>query len=102
MDYARRRCVLLVRSTPESSRPSWRLVWHDEFDGTALDAGSGPRDRWRRLGNGELEFYTDRTDNARLEGGDLIIEARRETFANRDYTSGRLKTQGFGAWRYGR
>jgi len=89
--------------TPELSRPSWQLVWHDEFDGTALDAGKWVRetggDGW---GNGELEFYTDRTDNARLEGGQLIIEARRETFSNRDYTSARLKTQGLGAWRYGR
>ena len=89
--------------TPEASRPSWQLVWHDEFDGTALDAGKWVRetggDGW---GNGELEFYTDRTDNARIEGGNLIIEARRKTFANRDYTSARLKTQGLGAWRYGR
>src|SRR6266487_370202 len=53
-------------------------------------------------GNGELEFYTDRGDNARIAGGHLVIEARRETFSNRDYTSARLKTQGLGAWRYGR
>jgi beta-glucanase (GH16 family) len=89
--------------TTESSRPPWQLVWHDEFDGTALDAGKWVRetggDGW---GNGELEFYTDRTENAHTAGGNLIVEARRETFGNRDYTSARLKTQGLGAWRYGR
>ncbi len=89
--------------TPESSRPRWQLVWHDEFDGTTLDARKWVRetggDGW---GNAELEFYTDRTENARIAGGNLIIEARRETFGNRDYTSARLKTQGLGAWRYGR
>ena len=89
--------------TPESSRPGSQLVWHDEFDGTVLDVGHWVRetggDGW---GNGELEFYTDRTDNARVEGGNLIIEARPETFGSRDYTSARLKTQGLGAWRYGR
>jgi len=88
---------------PESSRPRWQLVWHDEFDGTTLDAGKWVRetggDGW---GNAVLEFYTDRTENARIEGGSLIIEARGDTFGNRDYTSARLKTQGLGAWRYGR
>src|SRR5207244_13556717 len=60
--------------------------------GTGGDGGS----------NGELESYTDRTENARVAGGSLIIEARGETLGNRDYTSARLKTQGLGAWRYGR
>src|SRR5438046_1963079 len=93
----------LFVSTPESSRPRWQLVWHDEFDNPVLDAGKWVRETegggW---GNGELEFYTDRVENARIEGGNLIIEARREKFSNRDYTSARLKTQGLGAWRYGR
>jgi len=56
----------------------------------------------RRLGNAELEFYTDRPENARIEGGILVIEARREQFGNREYTSARLKTQGLGSWKYGR
>src|SRR2546425_6732011 len=83
--------------------PPWRLVWHDEFDGSALDTT-----RWVRetggngWGNGELEFYTDRVENARLENGFLVIEARREPFGNQAYTSARLKTQGLGAWKYGR
>ena len=31
-----------------------------------------------------------------------MIEAREEPFGNQAYTSARLKTQGLGAWRYGR
>ena len=31
---------------------------------------------------------------ARLENGFLVIEARRESFGNQEYTSARLKTQG--------
>src|SRR5207248_10525524 len=30
--------------TPPSSRARWQLVWHDEFDGTALDAGKWVRE----------------------------------------------------------
>jgi len=89
--------------TPQSSRARWQLVWHDEFDGTALDAGKWVRETggggW---GNAELEFYTDRTENARIAGGNLIIEARRETFGYRDHTAARLRPQRLGAWRYGR
>ncbi len=78
-------------------------MWSDEFDGPALDptkwvletGGHG----W---GNAELQFYTDRAENARIEDGHLIIEARREKVGNREYTSARLKTQGLGAWQYGR
>ena len=29
----------LFLSTPESPRPRWQLVWHDEFDNPGLDAG---------------------------------------------------------------
>ncbi len=92
-----------VGGTPEASRPAWQLVWHDEFDGTTLDPAKWVRETGGNgWGNAELEFYTDRTENARIEGGNLIIEARRETFGTRDYTSARLKTEGLGAWRYGR
>jgi len=78
-------------------------VWHDDFDGPALDATKWVRETggggW---GNNELEFYTDRPENARVENGYLVIEARREQFGNREYTSARVKTQGLGAWKYGR
>ena len=54
-------------------------------------------------GNNELQFYTDdRRENARVEGGHLVIEARREAWQGRDYTSARLITKGKGDWTYGR
>lgn len=80
-------------------------VWADEFDYTGLP---DPK-RWtydvggHGWGNNELEFYTkDRLENARAEGGNLIIEARKESFENRQYTSARLVTKGRGDWTYGR
>jgi beta-glucanase (GH16 family) len=91
-------------ATPGVPQPTaWRLVWHDEFDGTALDTTKWVRETGGNgWGNGELEFYTDRVDNARVANGYLVIEARREAFGNRAYTSARLKTQGLGAWQFGR
>ncbi len=90
-------------SIPEWVRPDWRLVWHDEFDGSAIDAT-----KWtleiggHGWGNAEKVFYTNRPENARIEDGQLVIEAHNEKFINRTYTSTRLKTQGLGAWQYGR
>jgi len=90
--------------TPGTPQPTaWRLVWHDEFDGTALDTTKWVRETGGNgWGNAELEYYTNRVENARVANGYLVIEARREAFGNRAYTSARLKTQGFGAWQYGR
>jgi len=81
------------------------LVWADEFDAEGLpdstrwsyDVGGGG---W---GNNELQYYTHkRLQNARVENGHLILEARKETYQNRSYTSARLLTKLKGDWRYGR
>jgi len=95
--------LALAVVAPAAPRSDWRLVWHDEFDGATLDVTKWVRETggggW---GNDELEFYTDRPENARVENGQLVIEARQEPFGGRQYTSARLKTQGLGAWKYGR
>ena len=52
-------------------------------------------------GNQELQFYTAaRSKNVRVEDGILIIEAHRETFSGRRYTSTRLLSKQ--EWTYGR
>ena len=84
---------------------SWQLVWDDEFNYTGLpdsskwnyDTGG---DGW---GNQELEYYTsNRPENARVEGGNLIIETRKEKWKTNNYSSARLITRGKGDWKYGR
>jgi len=81
----------------------WQLAWQDEFDGEAIDRANWTYDLggggW---GNGEMEYYTDRTENARLENGMLVIEARQEKFEGSAFTSARLKTQGLREFQYGR
>ncbi len=78
-------------------------MWQDEFNGPSIDLTNWTYDigggGW---GNNEWQFYTDRADNARIENGVLVIEAREESFNGRDYTSARLKTQGLQEWTYGR
>ena len=80
------------------------LVWEDDFntDGApdaakwTYDTGAGG---W---GNGEAQHYTDRSDNVKVEGGNLVITAKKESFSGSDYTSARLKTQGLFNFKYGR
>ncbi len=89
--------------TPEWEREGWNLVWHDEFEGETLNPEYWTYDiGGHGWGNNELQAYTDRTENVRLEDGFLVLEARAEKFVRRDYTSGRIKTQGRLAWTYGR
>jgi beta-glucanase (GH16 family) len=99
-------CVLLTSNAVAQTNAGWSLAWADEFaqaDGTSpdtnkwvFDLGAGG---W---GNGELQHYTARTNNARIENDQLVIEARAEAFGTSKHTSARLKTQGKWAWTYGR
>ena len=87
-----------------------KLVWSDEFNYTGLpdslkwgyDEGNGCPENcgW---GNNELQFYTsNRLQNARVEKGKLIIEARKEDFSGAPYTSSRLLSKNKCDWKYGR
>ncbi|KQV46789.1 glycosyl hydrolase family 16 [Duganella sp. Root198D2] len=86
-----------------AAKPGWVLDWADEFEGDALDtrkwvaevAGHG-------YGNNEMQFYTARRQNLRVEDGKLVIEARKEAYRGKQYTSARLKTAGLMERQYGR
>ncbi len=85
--------------------PGFELVWSDEFNGDSLDGAS-----WNiavgRGGNGwgnqEWQYYTGRKENLRVEGGNLVIEAREEKYEGSDYTSARIDTAGKHEFKYGR
>jgi beta-glucanase (GH16 family) len=97
--------------SPPASNPQWTLVWSDEFNGPngsspdpanwTFDTGG---DGW---GNHELEYYTNRLQNAQIQNGSLVMTALGETYTGadgvtRNYTSARLKTEGEFAQAYGR
>jgi beta-glucanase (GH16 family) len=92
-----------LEATPIPVPDGWELVWHDEFDGEEIDETNWTYDLggWG-WGNGEAQNYTDRAENARLEDGLLIIEARQERYEGSYYTSARLKTEGLQEFQYGR
>ena len=87
------------------AQSSWELIWNDEFDYTGLPDST----RWsydvggHGWGNQEDQFYTEnREENARADGDHLIIEARKEDWRGRSYTSARLVSKHKGDWTYGR
>ncbi len=86
--------------------PGWNLVWADEF--TQADGSSPDSAKWTYdigasgWGNNELQYYTSRTNNVRIENNQLVIEARQENHLGANHTSARLKTQGKASWAYGR
>lgn len=89
------------------------LQWADEFDGRSLDMSKWRYDTVRNKAgwhNNELQYYSaNRPRNLRLEGGRLIIEARKDPQAIRGfadwggqkYSSARILTKGKASFRYG-
>ncbi len=95
------------------STDQWQLVWSDEFDGPGLNPdnwtcmiGTGNDDPFdyglSGWGNNELQYYTDRPQNVDVQNGRLIITARRENYADRQFTSGRIHSAGKVDLLYGR
>ena len=91
---------------PDNGIPDgYKLVWSDEFGYTGLPddtkwsydiGGSG----W---GNNEAQYYAGkRLKNSEVKDGYLFINAIKEDFEGKKYTSARLVTKMKGDWLYGR
>lgn len=89
---------------PDDYKQGKKLVWSDEFNGTALN-----RENWMYeegfLRNGEPQCYTSRTKNVRVENGCLVLEGHHENYTyggkTTNLTSGSVKTTGKKAFQYG-
>ena len=115
-----------IEATPQAEEyvskvdpEKWELVWSDEFDYTGLP----DPEKWDYevgyVRNNESQYYTQaRKENARVEGGMLVIEAHKEQFPNprynpesrrqmdrrefADYTAASIHTWHKAEWTYGR
>jgi beta-glucanase (GH16 family) len=95
-----------MKSTNISVTVALALVWADEFntDGTpdpakwGYDIGTGSGG-W---GNNELQYYTNRPENASISNGTLKITAKKESFSGSQYTSARLLTKNKFTTKYGK
>ena len=81
----------------------YQLVWSDEFNGSALDESNWtPQIGGNGWGNQEAQYYTDRSENLRVENGCLVIEARKEQYEGNQYTSARIYSKGKREFCYGK
>jgi len=90
----------------------WKLVWADEFD----TPGAPNPKYWdyeiaAPYKNSELQYYTDRPKNVRVENGKLILEAHNEPMTDyknstkmgsAKYTAGAINTRNRITFLYGR
>ncbi len=91
-----------------TSYPGYTQVWADDFNGPSIDQsvwahqnGDGCPNLcgW---GNNELEYYTSSPSNLFFQDGKMIIEARKENFGGRSYTSSKILTMGKKTFKFGR
>lgn len=105
--------VLIIGCNPDETQDVTnfnRLSMHDEFnvDGApdsniwSFEVGNGEAQGIPGWGNNELQFYTDRLENAVVEDGMLKIKVLREDYEGFAYTSARMITKGKFQQKYGR
>ena len=89
---------------PPQTPGAWRFVWSDEFngsDGDPLDSTTwGYETGYVR--NNELQYYSERIENSRIDNGHALIEARRDSWNGNEYTSASRTTKNKKSFLYGR
>lgn len=100
-------CLLLLTFSGIAAAEDWKLVWQDEFDGKGLNF-----QQWEIEvnafggGNQELQIFTERKENVRVENGHLVLEAHKGRHGvagtERDFSSGRVRSKHRGDWKYGK
>ncbi|MWC29584.1 carbohydrate binding domain-containing protein [Paenibacillus sp. MMS18-CY102] len=94
------------KPVPSTTIPDneWQLVWNDEFNEPAIDASKWTLEDTGVVYNNELEAYNP--NNAAIakdgERSVLNIEAKKESYKGKNYTSAKLITQNKGDWTYGK
>jgi len=92
---------------PGGSGAFTKLIWSDEFDYEGLPNPEKWGYETGYIRNREAQYYTKaRLENARVEGGNLVITARKDDYKDGDktypITSASVISKGKGAWNRGR
>ena len=112
---------LLDNSAVDPGPSGWQLAWSDEFNGRAgsppdpntwtHEIGDGTANGNPGWGNSELQYYTDSTENAAMDGAGNLLITVREAGENSglhcyygpcQYTSARLISANKAEFAYGR
>lgn len=81
----------------------WVLDWEDQFNQDGLPNPAIWSYEVGKIRNNEAQFYTKaRLENARVENGMLLIEARKDNFDGNEITSASIHTSGKKSMLYGK
>jgi hypothetical protein len=98
--------VWLTSSTVSEKDPKDQfsnLIWSDEFDvDGALDTKKWVHEVGDSWYNNEVQSYTSRLDNSKVEDGKLKIIAKKESYNGNNYTSARIISNTKKDFTYGR
>ncbi len=91
---------IIIRPKNQDKNKNWKLIWSDEFNEKNINKKDWGFEIWPSgKVNNEAQEYTDNPQNARIENGQLIIEAHK----NGDkYNSARLFTKPIHDLTYGK
>jgi len=102
-----RALALLAALLLGQATPAWaqceKLAWQDEFNGPSID-----QSKWSfeingtGQGTGQLDYTTDRPENAKIVNGQLVLSILKEEYKGLHYTSARLRTYQKFDTQYGR
>lgn len=92
--------IVFTKESPSDPYIEGRtLLFEDTFDGNTLNS-----ENWSyeigNVRNNESQFY--RSQNVVVEDSNLVITAKRETYLNKEWTSGSITGQLKKSWLYGR
>jgi beta-glucanase (GH16 family) len=95
--------ALFILFAAVNQAQNYQLVWSDEFSDATINTSNWTHETggtgW---GNNELEFYTSRSVNSYIQNGSLVIEAKKENYGGKNYTSARMITKGKRYFTYGK
>jgi beta-glucanase (GH16 family) len=94
--------VMFLHAPASALVGGWKFSWSDEFSGPAIDTSVWGYESGYSIRNQELENYTNRPENSRIDNGNLLIQALRDNWNGHEYSSASRRTMKKKSWLYGK